>query len=54
MSSLFIESSPILILKEAFMEFFRKLLPSIIDPDNVIKPRWIIMRNLLLDETKSP
>jgi hypothetical protein len=51
---IFIESNPQILLKEAFLEFFRKLLPSVIDPENIIKSRWILFRNLLLDETKSP
>jgi hypothetical protein len=41
-------------LKKAFTEFFMKLLPSIVDPLQVIRGRWHGFRNILIDEKSTP
>lgn len=41
------------LLKAAILEFFRKLMPCIIDPEGIVQDRWRQLRELLLDDKKT-
>lgn len=41
-------------LKAAFLEYFRKIMPSVLDPKNEIRNHWTKLRDMLIDETKGP
>lgn len=42
------------LLKEAFCDFFAKLLPHFTDPDQLIRKKWHHFRDFLLDESHNP